>query len=115
MFRVYLKEKGFAEAQAVEFKLGKEKNEKEFVLRVKQFEHLLIFDNLKLRACYDCLTHYGGIIDDNLTVIFLDEGEYLKCIRSLWPDNNQITKNFKEHFENMWNKSISCPVFMTLF
>ena len=48
MFRVYLKEKGFAEAQAVEFKLGKEKNEKEFVLRVKQFEHLLIFDNLKL-------------------------------------------------------------------
>lgn len=86
------------------------KDDQEFILRVKQFEHLLNYQDLYLKVCIDCLRPYGGILDNKTAVIILDEEKTLKCTRTLWTNNTQILLNFKKHFEAMWNKAISCPV-----
>ena len=86
------------------------KDDQEFILRIKQFEHLLKYQNLELKICFNCLKPYFGIIDNYILVIFLDEGTHLKCVRTLWTNNSQILLNFKEHFETLWNNSIPYQV-----
>ena len=86
------------------------KNDQEFILRVKQFEHLLKYSNLELKICFDCLKPYFGIIDNDFVVVFLDEGTHLKCVRTLWTNNRQMLLNFKEHFETHWNNAIPYQV-----
>jgi sugar-specific transcriptional regulator TrmB len=91
-----------------------EKNDQEFVLRIKQFEKLLKYPELEIRACFDCLRPFGGVLDNNMAVIFLDRGSHLKCVRSLWTNNPEIVLNFREHFNTCWEKSVSCPVQMII-
>ena len=86
------------------------KNDQEFVLRVKQFEHLLKYHNLELKICFNCLKPYFGIIDNDFVVIFLDEGTHLKCVRTLWTNNSQMLLTFKEHFETHWHNSMPYQV-----
>ena len=86
------------------------KNDQEFNLRIKQFEHLLKYDNLELKICFNCLKSYFGIIDNDFVVIFLDEGTHLKCVRTLWTNNSQILLTFKEHFQTHWNNSLPYQV-----
>ena len=89
-----------------------EKNDQEFILRIKQFEQLLSYPELKIKACFDCSRPFGGILDNKIAVIFLDRGPPLKCVRSLWTNNPEIVQNFREHFDVCWEKSVSCPVKM---
>ena len=86
------------------------KNDQEFILRIKQFEHLLKYHNLELKICFNCLKPYFGIIDNDFVVVFLDEGTHLKCVRTLWTNNSQMLLNFKEHFETRWNNSIPLSI-----
>ncbi|KON33132.1 hypothetical protein AC477_01930 [miscellaneous Crenarchaeota group-1 archaeon SG8-32-1] len=81
-------------------------------MRIKQFEQLLKYSDLKIKACFDCLRPFGGILDNKIAAVFLDKGTRLKCVRSLWKNNSEIVLNFKEHFDVCWQKSVSCPIKM---
>lgn len=89
------------------------KDDNEFNLRVKQFQHLFKYPTIKMRICFDCLKPWGIVLDDELVIIFLDENPPIKYSRTLWTNNSQILRNFKEHFEINWQKATPHPVIIT--
>lgn len=81
------------------------KNDNEFNLRVKQFEHLFKHSKIKMKTNFNKLQPCGCMIDKKMVVIFLDGQTPLKGSRTLWTNNNQIVLNFIEHFEVNWKQS----------
>ena len=79
-------------------------------MRVKQFQHLFCYPNIKMKICYECLEPYGAICDNEIAIILLTDGPPVKCAKSLWTNNRQILLTFKEHFEINWNKATCYPV-----
>lgn len=82
-------------------------NDDEFKMRIKQFEHLLQFPNVEIKICSECKKPYGMHVDEKNIILFLDDVIPLKSSRTLWTNNKQITRNFKEHFEINWKKAIA--------
>ncbi|MFZ7138044.1 MAG: TrmB family transcriptional regulator [archaeon] len=81
------------------------KDDNEFDLRVKQFEHLFKHNKIKMKTSFNTLQPCGCMVDRKMVVIFLDDHPPLKGSRTLWTNNNQIVLNFIEHFELNWKKS----------
>ena len=85
-------------------------DDEEFSMRVKQFQHLFCYPNIKMKICHECLEPYGAICDDQLVILFLCDKPPIKCAKSLWTNNRQILLTFKEHFQINWNKATCYPV-----
>ena len=81
-------------------------DDKEFAMRVKQFQHLFRYPTIEMKICYNCLEPYGVICDNKLVIIFLCDKPPIKYAKTLWTNNRQILLNFKEHFEINWSKGI---------
>jgi sugar-specific transcriptional regulator TrmB len=80
-------------------------DEKEFALRVRQFEDLLWYPTLTLRTSFESLKPYGIMCDDKFAVFFLDPTPCVKYSRTLWTNNSTMVGAFQKHFEVIWKQA----------
>jgi sugar-specific transcriptional regulator TrmB len=81
------------------------RNDKEFLLRVKEFRELLKYSNLKMKISFEILKPYGITCDDKFAVFVLDSTPCVKHSRTLWTNNRAMVRSFQEHFEAKWASS----------
>jgi sugar-specific transcriptional regulator TrmB len=80
-------------------------NDKEFLLRVKQFEHLFSYSNLQMKFSFTPQKPYGIACDNKFAVFFLDQTPCVKHSRTLWTNNDRMITAFLSHFEKMWTQA----------
>ncbi len=80
-------------------------NEKEFALRVRQFEDLLSYPTLKMRTSFESLKPYGITCDNKFAIFFLDPTPCVKYSRTLWTNNTTMVGAFQKHFEVIWKQA----------
>ncbi|MFB3888262.1 MAG: TrmB family transcriptional regulator [Candidatus Bathyarchaeia archaeon] len=81
------------------------KDNREFLLRVKEFEDLFEYSNLSVRTSADSAKPYGITCDDKFAVFFLDPTSCVKHSRTLWTNNPTMIMAFQDHFEAKWRTS----------
>ena len=79
------------------------RDDREFSLRVKEFEHLFVFPNLQMKISFESLKPYGICCEDKFVVYFLDPTSQVKNSRTLWTNNPAMISAFQEHFEVKWS------------
>jgi sugar-specific transcriptional regulator TrmB len=82
-----------------------EKNNKEFMLRVKQFQSLFKYPNFKVRYSISSLRPFAAVKDNNLAVICLDSTSLFKHSRTLWTNNQSIVAALQQRFDMLWNRA----------
>lgn len=80
-----------------------EHDNKEFMLRVKQFQSLFEYPNFSVRFSFSPLRPFMAIKDTNLAVICLDPTSLFKHSRTLWTNNPSIVTAVQQRFDTLWN------------